>query len=106
MSNLPKTAPLRSILSVDDCPELAEIVQMFVDEMPERIKKIVDECQAKDWTKLEQTAHQLKGSAGSYGFQEITPAAGNVESLIRKRSSEEEIREAVDYLVSLCERME
>lgn len=106
MSHTPETIPLRSILEFDDCPELAEIVQMFVDEMPERIKKIVSEFQDREWEKLSQSAHQLKGSAGSYGFQEISPAAGTVEDLIRKHSSEEEIREAVEYLISLCERLE
>ena len=92
------------MLDISDCPELAEIVQMFVDEMPGRIKKIVNECRVHDWEKLGQSAHQLKGSAGSYGFQDISPAAGIVEDLVRNHSSEEEIREAVEYLVSLCER--
>ncbi|MDR1959274.1 MAG: Hpt domain-containing protein [Planctomycetaceae bacterium] len=103
MSENPQTlAPLYSILS--QSPDLREIVQMFVDEMPKRINTILQEFQAKDWDNLLLTTHQLKGSAGSYGFTEISPAAGTVENLLRKQSSETEIYQAIEELIALCRR--
>ena len=72
-------------------PDLREIVDLFVEEMPERV--------APCWTNLgpglggpRRTAHQLKGAAGSYGFDAISPCAGRVEAAVRDGEPEERIR--------------
>ena len=57
-------------------PDLGEIVDLFVEEMPERVATLLDQLQAQDWEGLRRTAHQLKGAAGSYGFDMISPCAG------------------------------
>lgn len=101
--SLEKSLPLYSVLAKN--PDLRELVQMFVDEMPHRIEKLTRELTAKDWQELLATAHQLKGSAGSYGFQEISPAAGTVEDLIRADSQESDVARAVHELVSICQRV-
>jgi HPt (histidine-containing phosphotransfer) domain-containing protein len=86
-------------------PDLCEIVEMFVDEMPGRVAALLDHLNAADWDGLRQTSHQLKGAAGSYGFATISPAAGRVESAVRDGMPEERIREAVSELVNLCGRV-
>jgi HPt (histidine-containing phosphotransfer) domain-containing protein len=83
-------------------PDLAEIVEMFVDEMPERIENILNCFQSEDWDGLRCASHQLKGAAGSYGFPSITPCAGVLESAVKQTRPENEIRKAVDELVSMC----
>ena len=85
-------------------PELGEIVDMFVEEMPGRIAAILEQLNAANWEGLQRTAHQLKGAAGSYGFDMITPCAGKLESAVRVSEPEERIRAAVDELVNLCSR--
>jgi histidine phosphotransfer protein HptB len=85
-------------------PDLGEIVELFVAEMPERVAKLLDELQAHDWEKLRRTAHQLKGAAGSYGFDTISPSAGKVESAIDDGQPEQRIRATVEDLVGLCNR--
>jgi HPt (histidine-containing phosphotransfer) domain-containing protein len=87
-----------------DDPDLRDIVDMFVEEMPGRIATFLDQLRAGDWEALRHTAHQLKGAAGSYGFDVITPSAGKVEAAIRNSEPEKRIREAVDELVDLCQR--
>ena len=84
--------------------DLREIVDLFVEEMPERIAALIDHLHAEDWEGLRRTAHRLKGAAGSYGFDLISPAAGRVESAIRDGEPEERIHAIVAELVDLCNR--
>ena len=78
---------------------------MFVEEMPERVASLLDHFNRKDWERLRQIAHQLKGAAGSYGFGAISPCAGRLEGVIRDSEPEERIHEAVMELVDLCGRI-
>jgi len=95
-----ETQPLYSPLSAD--PDLREIVDLFVSEMPDRIAAVLKCAEASDWEGLGRVAHQIKGAAGSYGFAPITPAAARVEDAIHESSPEQEIRNAVEELVQLC----
>ena len=92
---------LYSVLAND--PDLCGLVRQFVNEMPGRIHQLTAELDASDWESLLRTAHQLKGTAGSYGFGEISPAADSLEKLIKSGSPESEIAQSVASLVSLCE---
>jgi HPt (histidine-containing phosphotransfer) domain-containing protein len=92
---------LYSELATD--PDLAEIVEMFVEEMPQRVAKLVQCYDQHDLENLGRAAHQLKGSAGSYGFMPITPAAAKLETLVRSQQDEDEILVALNELVDLCQ---
>jgi histidine phosphotransfer protein HptB len=92
-----------SSLAVD--PELGEIVEMFVEEMPGRVASLLDHFNKKDWDSLRQGAHQLKGAAGSYGFADISPSAGKLEAALRDGEPEHHIYEAITELVDLCGRV-
>jgi HPt (histidine-containing phosphotransfer) domain-containing protein len=97
-----ETAPLHSDLSGD--PELAEIVALFVEEMPQRVAGLRDALEARDWERLAGLAHQLKGSAGSHGFALVGQGAARVEDAIRSGLPELQIKQAVDELLALCRR--
>ena len=86
-------------------PDLGEIVTMFVDEMPDRVATLLDHLQKWDTEGLRQAAHRLKGAAGSYGFEQISPCAGSLESAIRNAEPETHIRTMVAELVDLCRRV-
>ena len=86
-------------------PELGEIVDMFVEEMPGRVASLLDHFKRKDWDGLRQSAHQLKGAAGSYGFATISPCAGRLENALRDGEPEHQIYEALTELVDLCGRV-
>lgn len=83
-------------------PDLGEIVELFVQEMPDRVATLLDCLGAGDREGLRRVAHQLKGAAGSYGFQSISPCAADVENRIRQGAPEEQIRQGVDILVEMC----
>jgi histidine phosphotransfer protein HptB len=83
-------------------PDLGELVEMFVAEMPERIDLLVKQYETANWEELRRTAHQIKGAAGSYGFHELTPAAARLELAIKGRSPEEQITADLNGLLELC----
>jgi len=97
-----ETEPLYSDLSGD--PDLAEIVAMFVEEMPKRVASFGGAFEARDWKRLGRLAHQLKGSAGSYGFAAVGRGAAGVEDAIQSALPEIQISQAVDELLALCRR--
>jgi HPt (histidine-containing phosphotransfer) domain-containing protein len=96
------TSPIYSVLG--NHPDLKELVGLFVAEMPDRISHLLDRLDASDWEGVRRAVHQLKGSAGSYGFEPISRSAGQVEEAIRESRPEEHIRRSVEELVELCRR--
>ncbi len=91
--------------SLADDPELGDLVAVYVEEMPGRIESILSRAAAGDLNALAAIAHQLKGSAGSHGFHQLTGVAAAVERAVRNRQPEAEVRAALDALVELCRRV-
>lgn len=88
-----------------DDPDLLDILEMFVEEMPGRVEALLRHLEDKNWESLRRTAHQIKGAAGSYGFEVLTPVAARVEHAIRDNEPEERLCAAVMELVDLCRRV-
>ena len=86
-------------------PDLAEIVEMFIDEMPDRIASLKSEFKTSDWNELGRLAHQLKGAAGSYGFGQITTLAASLEVAIRQSQGELAVNAAFEQLIDGCDRI-
>lgn len=103
-NNAPNS-PLHSTLASD--PDMAELVQFFVQEMGERVASIDQAARGNDLSQLRTVAHQLKGSAGGYGFSPISDCAASLEQLIdasEPAADPESLREQVDALIDLCRR--
>ena len=98
-----ETEPLFSPLAAD--PDLSELVEMYVDEMPDRIAALQEMLVSDNWEELRRLAHQMKGAAGSYGFDDITPIAAQLESAVRNGDTEEAITQAVEELIRICQRV-
>jgi HPt (histidine-containing phosphotransfer) domain-containing protein len=95
-----RQAAIYSSLAND--PDLGELVQLFVAEMPARVE-LLEKCyETADWEELRRTAHQIKGAAGSYGFHDLTPAAAQVESAVKSQSGEDQITADLNVLLDLC----
>lgn len=86
-------------------PLLADLVAEFVTDLPVRIARLKRQFAAHDWPGLNRTAHQLKGAAGSYGFEEITPHAHRIELLLAQNAQPKAVGEAVHELVVHCQRI-
>ncbi|MGA2620942.1 MAG: Hpt domain-containing protein [Thermoguttaceae bacterium] len=100
MLELDQPQPLYSSLAAD--PDWCELVLLFVGEMPHRAQALLDQAASGDWAEVARMAHQFKGTAGSYGFDQLTPYAIELEAAAREAADEERIRLAVEELVGLC----
>lgn len=99
--------PLRSQFEGD--PDMAELVEMFVAELPQRVEAIVVAYRSGEADSIKRYAHQLKGASAGYGYPSIGDAAARVESFFRTASGsnasalqacERDLRE----LIELCSR--
>jgi HPt (histidine-containing phosphotransfer) domain-containing protein len=92
-------------------PDMKEIVEMYIVEMPERISKLTELWRDQQLDELKRFAHQLKGASGGYGFPAVGSAAGKVESTINSLSdgsastSLQQLRTQVEDLLGLCRRV-
>jgi CheY-like chemotaxis protein len=93
---------LVSTLASDD--DLEELVRQYALALPERSSAIMRAVQASDVETLKVLAHQLKGSAGAYGFQVITDAAAAVEAAVASGLDRASIEARAGELAALCRR--
>lgn len=96
-------SPIYSSLAAD--PLMGELVDMYVDEMPGRIGALEEALASDDRDQLRRAAHQMKGAAGSYGFDGITESAAVLEAAVRDACPPEVIQRRFDELVGLCRRI-
>ncbi len=99
---VPTKGPLYSSLAFD--PDMAPLVELFVEDLPDRAEILLDRLQASDYEGLRRLAHQMSGAAGSYGFQDITFEAAALEEAIGEQCSEEQVAVAVNSLIDLLRR--
>ncbi|MFN0059269.1 MAG: Hpt domain-containing protein [Planctomycetota bacterium] len=96
------SVPLYSSSANDE--DMAELLAIFVEELPQRITEIETAHRSGNLQQLKTYAHQLKGSAGSYGFQLITDVAGQLEKDLNSAHRQAQVNEGVKSLVGLLRR--
>ena len=94
--------PLISELADD--PDMSDLVSEFAAELPKRAEAMASCVAAEDLATIRSLAHQLKGSAGGYGFPAITEAAAKVEQSAKDNAEFVVITEQINELASLCRR--
>jgi len=100
-------ATLRS--QFGDDPEMRELVELFVSELPVRTHAISEALNGHQWEQVKRLSHQLKGSSAGYGFPTIGDAAGKVEHLLISGSLSDQqqldaLKSNVNELIGLCLR--
>ncbi|MBP7935611.1 MAG: Hpt domain-containing protein [Phycisphaerae bacterium] len=85
-------------------PDMVELIQEFVNALPERVKSIEAAMNANDLETLRRLAHQLKGASGGYGFELLGQAAASLEQSAKAASSVNQVTGQVQEFVSLCQR--
>jgi HPt (histidine-containing phosphotransfer) domain-containing protein len=87
---------------------MAELVELFVTELPARINALRAAWVGRQLTDLARLTHQLKGAGSGYGFPAIGDAAGKFEEHIRGLNDSEAALDALSSqfrdLVDLCAR--
>jgi HPt (histidine-containing phosphotransfer) domain-containing protein len=86
-------------------PDLGGLVAVFAHEIPDRIATLADCLANGDWKTLCRLAHQFKSAVGSYGFDELVPFAGRLESAVREGFPEDAVEDALTALTDVCHRV-
>lgn len=102
-------APEPLVSSLANDPEMGELIDLFLAELPERVAALGRAAGAGDIQTVARLSHQLRGAAGGYGFPTIGQAAGAVENTVRAKASDTDrmltrLTESVGELRALCER--
>lgn len=83
---------------------MVEVTDAFVEELESRVQSIRRAAMKQDMDALENIVHHLRDAAGSYGFNVITDAAGQVESQVSAGAELERVKASTERLLSLCRR--
>ena len=100
MNSTDVRSPLYSAFADDS--DLADLIDLFAEEMP--LKTVAMQEAFNEGTRelLVRLAHQLKGSAGSYGFGAINRFASKLESSLRSSAPAKVISDQLTELISVC----
>jgi signal transduction histidine kinase/DNA-binding NarL/FixJ family response regulator len=69
---------------LDEDPDLADLVNKYVNNLPEIIGELKQAYQHGNWDELKRKAHDLKSTGGNYGFMQLTEMAAKLEFEIAK----------------------
>lgn len=88
-------------------PEMLEIIELFVDQMPARMAALSEAWSARDHDKLAMCAHRLKGACAGYGYATVGDAAAALEAALNgvEDLKDDAIGDRVEDLIDLCRRM-
>ncbi len=88
-----------------DDEEMLELVEMFVGALLERVAAIEQALEQEDLSTLASLSHQMKGSAGGYGFPTITDVAAQLENGVNAGSELATLVRQTRELTELCARV-
>lgn len=84
---------------------LAELVEIFVRDLPSRVDTLRSHCVEEDWESLARVAHQLNECACSYGFAHLGTLAARLEHTCREAQAEMRVEQALEDLAEYSERV-
>ena len=104
-AHTPSATPILSTYTGD--PDMLDLIRLYVDELPERVKTVQDFWERNDLHELRRIAHQIKGASGGYGFPTVGAAAGALEHHLTSTTSPDHsaVSRQIEALIDLCARV-
>ncbi|MCK4658020.1 MAG: PhnD/SsuA/transferrin family substrate-binding protein [Phycisphaerae bacterium] len=96
--------PEAIVSTLSEDPGMTQLIERFIGRLAQRITDLEQALADRDIETLAGLAHKLKGAAGSYGFQPISEAAGQLEESAKTQQSLDRLNNEVKALVDLCRR--
>ena len=96
--------PLISSLLADE-PDMIDLIERFVGKLPTYSLNISESNKNKEWSQLKQHIHELKGTSGNYGYDDIFMLMQGMEFELTKENYKG-VSAMVDSLESLVARVE
>jgi signal transduction histidine kinase/DNA-binding NarL/FixJ family response regulator len=103
-SPAPQRKTFPSSLPTDD-PAIREIVQEFVDSIPDQLDAMSAALEANDYDEVARLAHSLKGGGGTAGFDCFTQPAAKIEQCAKAHQvadipmAMQELREIEQFVI-------
>ena len=85
--------------------EMEKLVDEFVESLPGYAAGLQEATENQDWEQVKSLAHQLKGTGGGFGFQNISALAENIENNLKLKALDKvvvglgELFEYIDQVV-------
>jgi signal transduction histidine kinase/CheY-like chemotaxis protein/HPt (histidine-containing phosphotransfer) domain-containing protein len=83
-------------------PEFKELVNKFLEDLPDKVNDINEAYQSQDWTNMKSLVHKLKGTGASFGYPVITELATQIHKDLQE-SNFSALKRTVDELNKTCE---
>jgi CheY-like chemotaxis protein len=96
------SSPLVSELASD--PDMHEAIDRYVARLQSTADGLASLIGRDAPQELQRTVHQMKGSAGGYGFPDITTAAARLEQSLKAGAPQAERDTLLSRLIGLCRR--
>ena len=74
---------LRQLTPAGEPDVLAEILQLFLDEVPKKLRALQDAVERADAPEAARVAHSLKGSSGNIGAGDMMDVCRRIDDLAR-----------------------
>jgi CheY-like chemotaxis protein/HPt (histidine-containing phosphotransfer) domain-containing protein/anti-sigma regulatory factor (Ser/Thr protein kinase) len=99
----PETGPVISAL-LEETPDIADLVEAYIERLPATVRSIREAAAKTDWDALENVIHRLKGSAGNYGYPELSKLVASLELHVIDRDKPG-VDELIGVIIAYCERI-
>lgn len=89
--------------------EIKDIVPIFIENKYKDIEKVVKSLEINDYESIRRLGHNIKGTAGGYGFMKIMEIGVDIEKFALEKDSDKiisEIQKLKDFLDNLEIRYE
>jgi signal transduction histidine kinase/DNA-binding response OmpR family regulator len=100
------SAPPPLVSRFRDDPDIQQILPDYIASLPQRAKQLSEFLRKQSLDELRRVVHQLKGTGGGYGFDEITDRAAVAERRIAAAEPIEQIAREIEELTLLIKRVE
>ena len=70
--------PVTSVLLKDE-PDMFDLIEAYIEQLPDSFEKIREAESNNDWQELRELMHKMKGTAGGYGYPDLTQLAAQTE---------------------------
>ncbi len=88
----------------EDDDEFAELVEIFISVLHEQLAEIATAWAEDDFDRLARCAHSIKGSGGTFGYEDFTRPAAQLEQMAKQRRLEQ-IPQQIAALQDLARRL-
>lgn len=100
----PDFKPISLRSGFTDDVDLAELIDLFLTDLPELVHDMEQAIAAQDHVQLTHLATQVNGAARGYGFGPLADASANVVTLMEDQPPLARTQESLAKLITLMQR--